>query len=309
VVPSFGRPDSLRTCLDALAVQSRAAEEVVVVTRVGDEPTRALVSAGHAGLGEALHEEAVEVPGQVMALIAGSRAAAGDLVAITDDDAAPRADWLERLEAWFEDDAVLGVGGRDVICGGTEAPNAIEVGRVRWNGKVIGNHHLGCGLPREVDVLKGANMAFRREAVLDPGFDLRLRGEGAQVHNDLKLCLTLRRGGSRLIYDPAVLVDHFPAVRPAGDHRGAFEARQQLDATHNETLALLEFLSGPRRVAFVVWALAIGKRPAPGAAHAGLAVLRGEGIGEAGRRLWATLRGRLAGWRTFRRQAHPSGSA
>lgn len=38
---------------------------------------------------------------------------------------------------------------------------------VQWFGRVIGNHHLGTGGVREVDILKGVNMSFRQTA---PGF-------------------------------------------------------------------------------------------------------------------------------------------
>jgi hypothetical protein len=45
---------------------------------------------------------------------------------------------------------------------------------------LIGNHHLGVGEPREVDVLKGVNMSYRRTAIADIHFDERMRGTGAQ---------------------------------------------------------------------------------------------------------------------------------
>ena len=300
VVPSYGRPDSLEVCLEALAAQSRQPDEVIVVTRADDDATRALVAARREQGSMPLQEEIVAIPGQVGALAAGCDVASGDLVAITDDDAAPRADWVERLQQCFADPSVIGAGGRDAVTG-TEADTGSElVGTVRWYGKVIGNHHLGVGPARDVDVLKGVNMAYRRDRLLAQGFDPRLRGSGAQVHNDLKLCLSLRREGARLVYDPETIVDHMPAERPEGDHRVNANSQQQVDEVHNETLALLEFLPPLRRAVFVAWALAVGRGPAPGLAHTIWTSVRRRG-GGSWALLLATLRGRRAGWRTYRR--------
>jgi GT2 family glycosyltransferase len=299
VVPSYGRPEALAVCLAALESQRRPADDVVVVTRRDDTRTRELL-AGYSGL--PLVERVVHVPGQVQALDAGIHAARGDVIAITDDDAAPRSGWLEMLGRWFADPTVIGAGGRDAVAGVELNGGERVVGRVKWCGKVIGNHHLGVGEPRDVEVLKGANMAFRREPLLAAGFDLRLKGAGAQVHNDLKLSLALRRAGGRLVYDPGLLVDHMPAPRPQGDDRRHADPRQHVDAVHNETLALLEYLPPARRTAFVAWALAIGRDQGPGLVHALWTAIRGDRDGSLVH-LWATLRGRLEGWRTYRRSA------
>ena len=59
------------------------------------------------------------------------------------------------------------------------------VGKLAWFGRLTGNHHLGVGGGREVDVLKGVNMSFRREAIADLRFDQRMRGSGAKVRQFL----------------------------------------------------------------------------------------------------------------------------
>ncbi len=116
---------------------------------------------------------------------AGLEVARGDIVAITDDDAAPHPDWLARIEAYFSThQGLAGVGGRDVVCHGEHPEGGARevVGKVQWFGRVIGNHHLGIGRAREVDELKGVNCAYRHAALRRVGFDERLRGTGAQVH-------------------------------------------------------------------------------------------------------------------------------
>jgi cellulose synthase/poly-beta-1,6-N-acetylglucosamine synthase-like glycosyltransferase len=300
VVPSYRRPESLEACLRALASQDERPFEVIVVTRAEDEETRALVARRRRDGEASVREEVVAVAGQVAALAVGLGAARGDVVAFTDDDAAPRADWIARLKRWFEDDDVVGVGGRDVIPDHEPNRENLTVGRVGWAGKVVGNHHLGTGPARDVDILKGANMAFRRQHLLRHGFDERLRGDGAQVHNDLKVCLSLRRAGGRLVYDPAVIVDHRPALRPSGDMRSDPEIQHRVDAVHNETLALLEYLPTHRRPVFIAWGVLIGRGSAPGVVHTAWSALRRRG-GSLRGQLLPTLRGRWSGWRTYRR--------
>ena len=57
----------------------------------------------------------VSQPGQVQALNCGLRSVRTPLVAITDDDARPHIDWIERICAHFADPTVGAVGGHDII--------------------------------------------------------------------------------------------------------------------------------------------------------------------------------------------------
>lgn len=300
VVPSWRRADDLARCLGALRTQRRRADQVVVVLRPDDHPAAALAD------GREPHERVevvrVDEPGQVAALNAGVAAARGDVVAITDDDTAPRADWLERIERHLNDDPSLaGVGGRDLIRRG-ELPDARlkqAVGRVQPWGRIIGNHHLGTGGPRYVDVLKGCNMSFRRAALGDAPFDQRLEGTGAQLHNDLALCLELRRHGWKLLYDPLVAVEHYPAERPDGE-RDAGTGATLAEGVSNETVAVLGYFGPLRRLLFSAWALLIGTGYAPGLAQAIRLILRRER--SVWRRLLSAQTGRLHGWLAFLRR-------
>ncbi|MBE9020411.1 glycosyltransferase, partial [Chroococcidiopsidales cyanobacterium LEGE 13417] len=191
----------------------------------------------------------------------------GEIIAITDDDAAPHADWLERIEAhYLADEKVGGVGGRDRMHYGTQLVEGQShvVGRLQWFGRAIGNHHLGVGNAREVDILKGVNSSYRRSAIAHIRFDERMRGTGAQVHHELMLCLTLKRAGWKLIYDPQIVVDHYLGQRFDEDRRNQFNAIAFSNMTYNETLSLLEHLSPIRRTAFAIWAVLVGTRDAWG---------------------------------------------
>jgi len=297
IVPSWRRPAELERCLRAIAAQTARPAQVVVGARADDPETAGRVRAMQASYPAALTLATTPEPGVVAAMSAALECCTGDVVALTDDDAEPRPDWLERLLAHFEDPRVGGAGGRDWQP--HERGERRVVGKVQWFGRVIGNHHLGVGPPRDVDVLKGANCAFRTSLLRAVGFDPRLRGAGAQLHWELALCLPLRRAGWRLVYDPAAAVEHHVAPRAGDDqiHRGGFSAQPQFDALHNKTLALLEHFGPLRRGVYLGWGLMVGTRMEPGVLQGIRLVGRSPHIAEL---LIATFYGRLAGRRTWR---------
>jgi GT2 family glycosyltransferase len=301
LVPTFRRATHLRRCLTALRAQERLPEEVVVVTRAEDEETQALRSGtDFAPLN--VRWLVTTVSGTVAAENAAMEASAGDILAFTDDDAAPRPDWLHRIERHFLADARLGgLGGRDWMRQGDQPVSGSrrDVNRVQWFGRIIGYNHLGVGEPREVDVLKGVNMSFRREAVGTIRFDHRLRGNGAQHHLDHSFSMAVKRAGWKLVYDPAIAVDHYLAPRHDEDKRYQFSAFALRNAVHNETLGMLDHLPSHRRVVFLCYAVLIGTWAAPGLAQWVRMKLRG--VEPAGERVWASLQGRRDGWSTWRR--------
>jgi GT2 family glycosyltransferase len=295
LVPTFRRPADLARCLAALQGQSRAPDEVVVVARPDDSATHVCLFDPAVKGTLPLTVALVETPGQVAALNRGLDAANGDVIAITDDDAAPRPDWVERIAAAFGSDARLGaLGGRDWV---HEKGRVLDgarplVGKVRPSGKIIGNHHLGVGGAREVDLLKGANMSYRREAIRRIRFDARLRGAGAQVHNDMAFSMSVKNAGWKLVYDPRVAVDHYPAERFDDDRRDAQTMMAVRNAAYNLHLILRDHLPPLRREAAWWWYTLVGTRVYPGFAHALLALLSKQG------------RVRLSRWRAVRTGAH-----
>ncbi|MDE1184322.1 glycosyltransferase family 2 protein [Paraburkholderia sp.] len=291
LVPTFRRPDDLARCLAALQRQRRAPDEVVVVARPDDEATHAFLRDMLPNPAMPLVIAPVELPGQVAALNRGLDAASGDVIAITDDDAAPHADWVERIAAAFEADPRLGaLGGRDWV---HEKGRVLDgerplVGKVTPSGKIIGNHHLGVGGAREVDILKGANMSYRRAAIQNIRFDARLRGAGAQVHNDMAFSMSVKKAGWKLVYDPRVAVDHFPAERFDDDKRDAQNLLAIRNAAYNLHLILHDKLPPVRREAAWLWYALIGTRVYPGLAHAALALRSKAGAAQLSR--WRAVR-------------------
>ncbi len=261
IIPSYRRPACLQKCLNALENQSVAPEEIIVVLRKNDIETVSMVKRENC---RAIY---VNSPGQVAALNTGLDNALGDIIAITDDDAVPHKDWIKLIERHFRNDNDLaGLGGKDNLYIDYRLLRGKKrlVGKIRWFGSIVGNHHLGYGRPREVDHLKGVNMSFRKEAIKDLRFDKRLRGLGAQVRNDTAFCLQLKRKGAKLVYDPEVVADHFQAPRFERDKRGNFDYSAVLDGAFNETLVLLEYLPFFGKICHLFFALLTGNIFTPG---------------------------------------------
>ena len=312
LIPTYRRPQDLLRCLQALTQQDRQPDEVMVVVRDTDLETQEALDALQKSLTASSRQQTltkqacmptvamVTIPGQVAALNAGLGRANGDIIAITDDDAVPHAHWLARIEQHFlNNPKVGGVGGRDWLYFGEtlQAGERDTVGRVRWFGARIGNHHLGVGEPRSVEVLKGANMSYRRTAIATLRFDARLRGNGAQVHNDLAFSLAVKKSGWTLIYDPEVSIDHLAAPRFDEDRRHQFNAIAFSNAVHNETLTLLDYLPSINHLGFWLWAILVGNRQAFGLVQL-LRFLPREGS-LAMQKWLLSLQGRWQGYRTW----------
>ncbi len=275
VVTTYRRLTCLKRCLEGLTQQETQPKDIIVVYRPADDPRTAqfLHNVDKAAFRVPLFAIPVHEPGAVPALMAGVTASDAEIVAATDDDAIPRSDWLTKLASHYRE-GVGGVGGRDVIHLGatTSTDSATTVGILTWYGRLIGNHHAGRGSPREVDTLKGVNLSFRRELW---EFDHNLRGMGAQVHWEVFLCQQAHRLGYRLIYDPAAIVDHYPAPRPSGDHRGDWNREAVANASYNATLALIAYCPGYQALVRVGYRLLVGDFGTPGPFRACLAVVQG----------------------------------
>jgi GT2 family glycosyltransferase len=297
IIPTCRRPGDLLRCLQALRSQQRFPDEVLVALREDDSET--LVALAHWDPGPLpLQIVSVGLAGASEARNRCLDLATGDILVFTDDDTAPHRDFLARIRtAFVVDPALGGLGGPDWI-GGVELPGddrAHEVGRVRWWGRQVGNHHLGVRHVQLVEWLKGANMSFRREALQQVRFGQGLRGAAAQFGEDLALSLAVRRAGWKLLYDPAIAVDHFPGrLTPGADHRTLLDRQSLGDAAFNETVLILDHLAPAGRIAFLLWHLVVGTRLLPGPVM-GLYLLATTGSLAGLRRAGPVLRGRLAG--------------
>ena len=292
VIPTYRRPDSLNRCLEGLRCQARSADEVLVVTQDGDEESLRIAELwSHWPTVKVLRQTGGGAVGQYNL---GLESSTGDVIAITDDDSIPRPDWLLRIERLLIENKDLGgVGGRDIVHenGVPIYGNARLVGIVQWFGRIVHNHHLGTRMGPDVDILKGVNMSFRTAAVGGTRFDTDLRGQGAQVCLDMAFSLAVQKRNWRLLYDPEVIVDHFPAQRFDPDQRHAPSFQAIENSSYNFFLTVRRHMKpGWRRNMALNWAYWVGIRHTPGLIRGLLSSLRGDKAGiamrSAARRAW-----------------------
>ncbi len=299
LVPSYRRPQDLLRCLQGLLAGSRPPDEIVVVLRDVDRKSQRELQQW---LDDnqptvAVRMAMVSRPGQIAAMNRGLQVASGDIVCFTDDDCVPRSDWLERLAAYYADEAVGGVGGHDVIHYGNHvyAVSATVVGRITWWGRIIGNHHCEFeGAAQEVDHLKGANMSFRRTMLRE--FDENLAG-GSSCLNDTEMSLWVRQQGGKLIYDPRIVVDHYPAERFGESTRKVTDPSLVYSDSHNWVYCMLKYMSPIYQICFFLYALSVGMGTRYGLLKYLMVLPRGPWA--ATRQFWAATRGKLAGLYTY----------
>lgn len=269
IIPTYRRAAALRNCLEGLRQQIRRADEVLIVVLEDDEDSLRMLESwtGLTGLPE-LRVLRTTRAGQVNQLNCGIDASTGDILAITDDDTVPRPQWLHCIEENFRGHPdVGGVGGRDFIhdAGVESFDSNRPVGTVLWFGRMTGDHHLGAMRRERVDILKGANMSYRRTAIGDARFDNDLRGQGAQVCNDMAFSLEIGKRGWRLLFDPDAAVDHYPAERVGFEHRVKLSLQTIEDNSFNYFLSIVRHMRpGPRRVMALLWARLVGVKRSPG---------------------------------------------
>ena len=305
VLPTYRRPEYLATCLASLMKQSYAPCEVIVGRRENDCESAQVLDAFEKSSSGLIRQAVVPNDGNlVCSLNACLAKTTGEFIALTDDDAEFPTNWLECLIPFFADQAIGGVGGKDIQL--SNPGEALKVGKLQWFGRLVGNHHLGVGPIRDVHVLKGVNCCFRGAILREIGFDKRLRGFGNVSNWELGVCFAFSRLGYRLVFDPSIAIVHHVGPRSDGDinNRGGFNGPAHSDAIFNETLLIYEHISSARKIAFIIWALIIGTSNSPGLLQIPRVLLRQGDIRSTVARIKYTLRGRTSAFiKCFRKKA------
>ena len=305
-VPTLKRPQLLRRNLEALAVQSRLPDEILVSLRPDLDPEGVEVVERFIGSHPKLNVVPVMLDrkGIVVAENAILDAASGDVACFLDDDAIARPFWLENLARHYEKDhGVGGVAGPaiDFIDGKPRERRARFRNRIIWPGLINDQSTRHSDRVVRSDHFRGANMSLRIAPLRKHGgFESRLLGDCFRFEMDA--CMGVARQGYRLLFDPQAEADHHEAPRAHNTERLAPESVHNNAA--NETFIFLKFYSPFGRLAHMVFAFTVGNFLNPGLAW-GVAgslmrlvwksryLLGVQSIGPA----W---KGRIRGWQMYR---------
>ncbi len=205
-------------CVQTIRGHARSPVEVIVVEN------RPAASNVRDALADAFQDSTVRyveepTPGLSRARNAGLAAASGPMVAFVDDDVVVDECWLDALRAAFaaQPDATCVTGQIEPLELGTQAQSLLEQYATFGKGSTRRVFALD-NPPDDVPLFpytaghfgSGANMAFRREALLElGGFDPCLgAGTPAKGAEDMDICIRLILSGQTLVYEPRAIVRH-----------------------------------------------------------------------------------------------------
>lgn len=259
VIPTFKRPESLRRCLRSISQQELPPDDILVVVQDRDHETKNLVEKLEIKI------KKVDAPGIIFAIQSSLATITTELVAFIDDDVTLPPDWIKKAKTAFAGTPTMGALGGTDKQKNLELNDDITVGKITSYGKLIGNHHLASGPKRNVDFLKGCNMVIKTSVAKNHSavFNM-LRGQGAQVGNDLVLSLSSRTKGYETIFDPEFYLYHHVAPRINSSQRNALDKTERSDLVFNIVLIKLTFARNFTRTIVLMFQVLIGDREVPG---------------------------------------------
>lgn len=185
VIPVYNEGEQLAECLRAIATQTVQPYEVIVVDNNSSDSSVAV-----ARRFDFVKLTTEKKQGVIHARTTGFNEASGDIIARIDADSLLPADWIEQVQAVFEDPTIDAVSGSAHYYNVANADmfNAIDLFfRRRLERQMQGAVYLW-----------GANMALRRSAWTQVKPLLCARGG---MHEDYDLAIHLQEQGKRVVFD------------------------------------------------------------------------------------------------------------
>ena len=198
IVPTRNRAAQLRICLESLARLDfpRDRFEVIVVDDGGAEPLDSLLASFRGAIEVTFVRQ--DWAGPAAARNLGAARARGDLLAFTDDDCAPRRDWLSRIADRHRARREEAIGGLTV--------NALEANRYSTAAQMLidagyeQQNHESSAFP----FFTTNNLAVPVERFRQlEGFDATYI-----TSEDRQFCARWARRGWRIAYEPEAVVEH-----------------------------------------------------------------------------------------------------
>jgi glycosyltransferase involved in cell wall biosynthesis len=219
VIPTRNRPDRLAECVDSILATGYRKLRIIIVDNDPSGPETADLVACRADWAPRVRYVFEPRPGSSLARNRGIEHATAEIVAFLDDDVAVDPGWAAGLTAAFHDEPEAGCVTGPIIAAelNTQAQMWIEeyggfakgfVRRVFDPFDSTGEVPL---FPYAAGTYgSGANMAFRRETIVDMlGFDPALGiGTAARGGEDLAAFAGALLSGRRLVYEPTMMVRH-----------------------------------------------------------------------------------------------------
>lgn len=205
VINTYNRAHCLEKALKAASDQAYPHFEIVVVNGPSTDGTADLLGRWASRVKVQICPEA----NLSMSRNIGIEAAAGEIVAFMDDDAAPHPNWLSRLTAVYGDPTIGGAGGftLDASGGRFQVRKTIcdRAGSAYYVSPFFDERALNFPKTPFYPSLLGANSSFRRAALAQiGGFDHAF----AYLLDETDVCLRLVDAGWKIVYVQDALVQH-----------------------------------------------------------------------------------------------------
>ena len=227
IIPTIGRPDSLRALLTSLASQTQRIDEVIIADASPDNSTQNVISDPAFQSALIVNRVAVQPANTVRQRAAAIAIGHGEYLLFLDDDVVLEPDCVAHMLALLEaDDKVVAVTA-DFNNQSWPAPTRIWQLYLRhvlklqaggWQGRVVGpllrfGYNPVTSEPQPIEWLGSGNSLVRRSAFVEAGGFSDFFLHRCTMNEDVDLGLKLRRAG-KIMFCPAARMAHHHA--PSG---------------------------------------------------------------------------------------------